>query len=199
MKIAHFADLHVRGLTRHDEVRIVIEAFCDSARKQNVDAIVFCGDFWHSKTSGLTPEAVELMTWIFRSLVAVAPTYVTLGNHDGALTNLTRQDAISPIIKAINDPNIVLCKESGVYSIEPGVNLCVYSLFDKENWDKVKPVVGEYNIAVYHGAVAGSVSEDGWVLKPDTTVQFFEEQGYDLVMLGDIHKHQFLGYKEFEE
>jgi DNA repair exonuclease SbcCD nuclease subunit len=197
-RLGHLADIHVRGLTRHDEIRTVIEAFCKSAREQRVDVIVIAGDLWHSKTSGITPESIELMTWMFREMIAVAPTYVTLGNHDGALTNLTRQDAISPIIEAINDPRLILCKKSGMWMITNGVNLCVYSLFDKESWHKVKPNVGEYNIAVYHGAVAGSVSEDGWVLKADTTVQFFEEQGYNLVILGDIHKQQYLGYKEFD-
>lgn len=205
MRIAHLADIHVRGLTRHDEIRTVIEAFCESARARKVDVIVVAGDIWHTKTTGLSPEAIEVMTWMFREMAKIARVYVTLGNHDGALTNLTRQDAITPIIEAINDPNIVLCKKSGVWMIAGGVWLCVYSLFDKENWDKVKPMRGsmpdrdDYNIAVYHGAVGGAVSEDGWVLKPETTVQFFEEQGYDLVLLGDIHKQQYLAYREFDE
>lgn len=198
-RIAHLADIHVRGLTRHDEIRTVITAFCKSAREQKVDVIVIAGDLWHTKTTGLSPEAIELMTWMFREMIAVAPTYVTLGNHDGALTNLTRQDAISPIVNAINDPRLVLCKQSGMWMIASGVWLCVYSLFDKENWDKVKPNQGEYNIAVYHGSVGGAVSEDGWVLKAETTVQFFEEHGYDIVLLGDIHRHQHLAYREFDE
>jgi DNA repair exonuclease SbcCD nuclease subunit len=199
MRIAHLADIHVRGLTRHDEIRTVVEAFCKSARERKVDVIVIAGDIWHTKTTGLSPESIELMTWMFRSMAEVAPTYVTLGNHDGALTNLTRQDAISPIVQAINDPRLILCKESGMWMIAGGVWLCVYSLFDKENWHKVKPNEGEYNIAVYHGSVGGAVSEDGWVLKAETTVQFFEEQGYDIVLLGDIHKQQYLGYREYDE
>ena len=199
MRIAHLADIHVRGLTRHDEIRTVVEAFCKSARAKAVDIIVIAGDIWHTKTTGLSPESIELMTWMFREMAAVAPTYVTLGNHDGALTNLTRQDAISPIVEAINDPRLILCKKSGAWMIAGGVWLCVYSLFDKENWGKVKPHLGEYNIAVYHGSVGGAVSEDGWVLKAETTVQFFEEKGYDIVLLGDIHKQQYLGYREFEE
>lgn len=199
MRIAHLADIHVRGLTRHDEIRTVIEAFCKSARARRVDVIVIAGDIWHTKTTGLSPESIELMTWMFREMIAVAPTYVTLGNHDGALTNLTRQDAISPIVEAINDSRLILCKKSGVWTITDGVRLCVYSLFDKENWDKVKPSQDEYNIAVYHGSVGGAVSEDGWVLKAETTVQFFEEQGYDIVLLGDIHKQQYLAYREFSQ
>lgn len=205
MRIAHLADIHVRGLTRHDEIRTVITAFCESARARKVDHIVIAGDLWHTKTTGLSPEAVELMTWMFRAMADVARVHVTLGNHDGALTNLTRQDAITPIVEAINDPRITLYKRSGTYMIAGGVWLSVYSLFDKENWGSVRPVRGsmpdrdDYNIAVYHGSVGGAVSEDGWVLKAETTVQFFEEQGYDIVLLGDIHKQQYLAYREYEE
>ncbi len=205
MRIAHLADIHVRGLTRHDEIRSVVGAFCESARAKQVDHIVIAGDIFHTKTTGISPESIELLTWMFRAMAEVARVHVTLGNHDGALTNLTRQDAISPIIEAISDPRITLYKQSGTYMIAGGVWLSVYSLFDKEGWDKVKPVTGsmsdraDYNIAVYHGSVGGAVSEDGWVLKAETTVQFFEDMGYDLVLLGDIHKQQHLGYREFDE
>ncbi len=199
MKIAHLADIHVRGLSRHDEVRTVFEAFCLSASEQKVDHIVIAGDIWHTKVSGWTPEAIDLMSWMFRELAKIAPVHVTLGNHDGALTNFTRQDAISPIITALADPNITLYKWSGIYRIEDDVSLCVYSLFDKENWDKIHPREGDYNIAVYHGSVGGAVSEDGWLLKSEVTVQFFEDLGYDIVLLGDIHKQQYLGYREYDE
>lgn len=199
IRIAHLADLHLRGLTRHDEVKTVVEAFCKSAREKQVNHIVIAGDLFHTKTVGISPEVIELFVWMFREMAKVAFVHVTLGNHDGTLTNLTRQDSISPIISAMNDDRVKLYKQSNVYAIENGVNLCVYSLFDKENWDKVKPRIGDYNIAVYHGSVGGAVSEDGWVLKADTTVQFFEEQGYDIVLLGDIHRQQYLGYKEYDE
>jgi len=198
MKIAHLADIHVRGLSRHDEVKTVIEAFCASAKAHGVDHIVIAGDIWHTKVTGLSPEAVDLMTWMFRALAEVAVVHVTLGNHDGALTNFTRQDAISPILAAIASPRIALYKKSGVYEIEPGVRLCVYSLFDREGWDAVGPVPGDYNIAVYHGSVGGAVSEDGWLLKSEVTVQWFEDKCYDLVLLGDIHKQQYLGYREYK-
>lgn len=198
MKLAHIADLHVRGLTCHDEMRTIVEAFCSSAKNDKVDHVVIAGDIWHSKCSGLTPEAVDFMTWMFREFAKVARVHVTLGNHDGVLTNMSRQDAISPIIAAINDPNITLYKNSGVFQIEPGVNLCVYSLFDREGWPAVAIVPGEYNIAVYHGSVGGAVSEDGWLLKSDVTVQWFEDKGFDIVLLGDIHRQQYLGYRDYK-
>ena len=198
MKIGHIADIHVRGLSRHDEIRTVTEAFCADGKRRKLDHIVIAGDLYHAKTSGITAEYIDLMTWMFRSMAEVAPVHITLGNHDGALTNFSRQDAISPIVDAMADPRVKLYKQSGVYPIETGVNLCVYSLFDREGWDRVNPINGEYNIAVYHGAVGGATTEDGWVLKPDTTVTWFEEKGFNLVLLGDIHKQQYLGYREFE-
>jgi DNA repair exonuclease SbcCD nuclease subunit len=198
VKIAHLADIHVRGLSRHDEIRTVIEAFCVSARERGCTHIVIAGDIFHTKTTGITAEYIDLMTWMFRAMAEVAHVHVTLGNHDGALTNFSRQDAISPIIVALADPRITLYKQSGVFPMEPGVNLCVYSLFDREGWDAVKPVDGDYNIAVYHGSVGGAVSEDGWLLKSEVTVQWFEDMKYDIVLLGDIHKQQYLGYREYE-
>ncbi len=198
-RIGHIADLHLRGLTRHDEIRTVVTAFCEDGKRRQLDHIVIAGDLFHTKCSGITAEYIDLMTWMLRKMAEVAPVRITLGNHDGALTNFSRQDAISPIVDAIADPRIVLYKKSGVYPIQTGVNLCVYSLFDKEGWDAVGPVAGEYNVAVYHGTVGGAVTEEGWVLKHDVTVAWFEEKKYDLVLLGDIHKQQFLGYREFND
>lgn len=198
-RIAHLADIHVRGLSRHDEMRATIEEFCESARAQKVDCIVIAGDIWHTKTTGMSPEAIELLTWMFRSMADVAPLHVTLGNHDGALTNLSRQDAISPIVTAIADDRIKLYKSSGCYMISPDVALCVYSLFDQDSWDDVKPVDGKYNVAVYHGPVAGAQSETGWELEAPVNVKWFDDKGYDVVLLGDIHHQQYLGYREYDE
>ncbi len=196
-RIAHLADIHVRGLSRHDEIRSVISDFCESARSNSVDCIVIAGDIWHTKTTGMSPEAIELLSWMFRSMADVAPLHVTLGNHDGALTNLSRQDAISPILNALSDERIKLYKSSGSYLIDDDVALCVYSLFDQEKWEDVMPLKGKYNVAVYHGPVAGAKSETDWELEAPVNVKWFDDKGYDIVLLGDIHRQQYLGYREF--
>lgn len=203
MKIAHLADIHVRGLTRHDEYRTVIEAFCDDARRRAVDQIVIAGDVWHTKSTGISPESIDLMTWMFRSMSDVVSdragiVNVVLGNHDGVLSNASRQDTISPIVAAMAVPNVVVRKTSDVYLLETGVNLCVYSVFDVSGWDRVRPVEGDYNIAVYHGPVMGAESDLGWKMETEMTVEWFDRLGYDLVLLGDIHRRQFLGYREVE-
>ena len=66
---------------------------------------------------------VEMTTDFLRNLGAIAPTHVILGNHDGNLRNDNRQDAITPIVEAMEDPNIFLHK----FSTEVEVNIKDYT------------------------------------------------------------------------
>jgi hypothetical protein len=196
LRIAHIADVHVRNLSRHAEHRIVLEDLAYKVRASGVDHIFVGGDTFHTKCSGMSPECIDFMSWMFTTLAAAAPLHLTLGNHDGLLTNASRQDAITPIVTVLNNPRIHLYKKSGVYQFAPGYNWCVFSLFDEEGWKDVKPVPGNVNIACYHGPVYGAHTETDWVIEEGLTVDFFKD--YDFVLLGDIHKHQYMGYRESE-
>ena len=196
-KVAHAADIHIRGLSRHDEIRTVVEAFCDDVQKQDVDYIVLAGDIFHTKCNGITSEYFELLTWMCLKMVSACrkKLIVTLGNHDGALTNISRQDAVSPVINAMQHPDIILYKESGTFELEENLYISVFSVFDTD-WKKVQPVEGAFNIAVYHGPVSGAKTETGWDLESNVSVAWFEKYKFDIVLLGDIHKRQFLGYRQ---
>lgn len=196
IKIAHIADVHWRSLSRHDEYKEVFIEFIKQVKEQEIDHIFIGGDLYHTKTTGISPEYIDQISWWFNAMAEVAKVHIILGNHDGNLVNLSRQDSITPILNAINNPNIFLYKQSGVYEFTPGYNWCVFSLFDEEGWDKVKPIPGMVNIACYHGCVHGSKTEVDWALEGDLKVGFFE--GYDYVFLGDIHKTQFLDYRDVE-
>lgn len=196
IKIAHIADIHVRNLSRHDEYRKVFTAFVESCIENKVDHTFVGGDIFHTKTSGMSPECVDFLCWMFRTLASVAKVHVTLGNHDGNLINSSRQDAVSPIIEALKEPKITLYKQSGVYEFAPGYNWCIFSLFDTEGWKNVQPVHGMTNIACYHGPVSGATTESDWLIEGDLSVDFFKD--YDFCFLGDIHKTQFLGFRDVE-
>ena len=192
---AHISDVHWRGLKRHEEYRTVFEKLFKRLEKESPDAIFIGGDIVHSKTQGISPELIDNLNWWFKSLADIAPTHVILGNHDGLILNKDRQDAISPIINALNNPNIKLYKKSGVYpafktSAGKTINWCVFSCFDEENWMKVKPVKGDINIACFHGAVWGSKTDIDWELEGEVNLSFFQD--YDFSFLGDIHKKQYL-------
>jgi len=196
IKIAHIADVHWRGLSRHTEYREVFQAFVDDVKARKIDHIFVGGDIFHTKTTGLSPEYIEQLTWWLKTMASVAEVHLTLGNHDGNLVNLSRQDAVSPIVEALKNKKIHLYKQSGTYEFTPGYVWCIFSLFDVEGWNTVKPVPGKVNIAAYHGPVWGARTETDWLIEEGLTVDFFKE--YDFVLLGDIHKLQFLDYREIE-
>ena len=191
MKIVHIADIHWRGLSRHNEYRESFEDFFRQCDKLKPDVIYVGGDIVHSKTQGISPELIDNLSWWFNNLASIAPTHVILGNHDGLIHNKDRQDAITPIISALNIPGIFLYKDSGTYPTGiPGFNWCVLSCFDEENHGKAKPIKGDVNIALYHGAVRGSLTDTDWQLEGEINASAFYQ--YDFAMLGDIHKRQFL-------
>jgi DNA repair exonuclease SbcCD ATPase subunit/DNA repair exonuclease SbcCD nuclease subunit len=185
MKIAHIADTHIKNLKYHDEYREVFSKMYDILRSEGVDYIVHCGDIAHTKTQ-ISPEFVEMAGDFFKNLASIAPTYIILGNHDGNLRNDSRQDAITPIVKALNLQNLYLLKDAGEISVNDRLSFNVMSVFDEKNW--VKPSdPNKINVALFHGSVAGVQTDIGYVMEHgDYSVDIFA--GHDFAMLGDIHK-----------
>ena len=190
-KFAHISDVHWRSLKRHDEYRTILTEMFVKLQQESPDVIFIGGDIVHSKTQGISPEIIENLNWWFTSLSKIAPVHIILGNHDGLILNEDRQDAISPIISAINDSNIYLYKKSGIYPTGlDNINWCVFSCFDQKNWSKIKPDSNAINIACFHGAVMNSKTDTDWQLEGEVSLDFFDD--YDFGFLGDIHKRQYL-------
>ena len=171
MKIVHIADVHWRGLQRHEEYRRSFEDMFSQCREINPDAIVIAGDIVHSKTQGISPELIDSLAWWFTEMHKICPVHVMLGNHDGLVLNADRQDAISPIVNMLNLPRLYLYKGTGVYP-DPhldDVEWCVYCPFDTKGYDSLRPS-GErpISIALYHGAVWGSHTDGDFMLEGET-------------------------------
>ena len=189
MKIAHIADTHIKNLKYHEDYRACFEQMYEILREQEVDYIVHCGDIAHTKTQ-ISPEFVEMASVFFSNLASIAPTFIILGNHDGNLKNSTRQDAITPIVQALDIQNLVLLKGSVEREIETGLTINVLSVFDRDNW-KPPSQPDNINIALYHGAISNCQTDAGWVMEfGEDELSIFEQ--FDFAMLGDIHKRQFL-------
>ena len=190
-KCVHLSDIHWRGLTRHEEYKESFSKMFEEVKGLNPDVIFIGGDIVHSKTQGISPELIDCLSWWFTQMADICPTHIILGNHDGLIMNKHRQDAITPIINALNHPQLFLYKDSGTYPTGvPGFNWCVYSCFDEDKWENVEPTPGDINIAVFHGGVNGSTTDIDWNIEGDVDVDFFQD--YDFVMLGDIHRLQYL-------
>jgi len=189
VKFAHISDTHIKNLKYHYEYRIMFEQLYETLREQEVDYIVHCGDIAHTKTQ-ISPEFVEMCSEFFRSLAEIAPTYIILGNHDGNLKNSSRQDALTPIVDALNLPDLHLLKNSGETHIDDDFCLNVLSVFDRDEW--VKPTnTDKINIALYHGSISRCKTDMNWTMtNGEDELSIFND--FDFSMLGDIHRRQFL-------
>ena len=185
MKFAHIADTHIRNLKYHYEYKAVFEKLYEELKNEDVDYIIHCGDIAHTKTQ-ISPEFVEMCTDFFRNLANLAPTYIILGNHDGNLKNSNRQDALTPIVDALQHPGLHLLKNSGETSLNDDITLNVLSVFDTDNW--VEPSdESQINIALYHGSISGCRTDIGWKMEHgENDISIFDK--FDYAFLGDIHK-----------
>jgi len=195
-KIYHIADVHVRNVKRHDEYQQVFKKLYTYIKKTKTkDSLIYvAGDIVHAKTD-MSPELVHVVSDFFQSLADIAPTIIICGNHDCNLNNANRLDAISPIVKALNHPQLHYLKDNGIYSISD-VHFNVMAIFNKPSeYIKAKDFNGKYKIALHHGAVNLAQTDIGMTLSnTHVTNELFE--GHDLVLLGDIHKLQFLDSKK---
>jgi len=191
MRIAHCGDVHIRLLKRHREYRQAFENFFEELRNQNVDRVVVAGDLLHSKTT-MSPEAISMTARFLNGCAEIAPTDVIIGNHDCIVNQPGRMDAISPILATMNNTNITLLKNSGIYDIDQHFSYGVFAINDEKNYPLVidnKDPNRTY-IALFHGAVNKAKTDVDFVLRTDNTITMFKE--YDMVMMSDIHKMQWM-------
>jgi DNA repair exonuclease SbcCD ATPase subunit len=189
-KIYHIADVHIRNVKRHTEYRQVFEKMFEEIRKRGTeDSIIYlAGDIAHAKLE-LSPELVREISWLFTECSKHCETILITGNHDCNMNNSDRLDVLTPIVEALNLPNFTYLRDTQVYSIG-GVDFGVFSIFDdKSNWPKAETLSGNKKIALFHGPVDNSQTDIGYVVSSrHFTTEMFD--GYDLALLGDIHKRQ---------
>lgn len=196
--IIHSADIHIRLFQRHDEYREVFKRLYDKLEKNKKNSVFFIvGDLIHSKTE-MSPELVDLLSEFLEKCADILPTFIITGNHDCNLTNRDRMDSIFPIIKNKKHKNLFYLKDSGIYKIK-NVHFVVMSIFnDPEDYIKASEFDGERKIAITHNIINNSIGVNGYSLSNDKlNIDFFK--GYDIVLLGDIHKKQILSnYQEIK-
>jgi DNA repair exonuclease SbcCD ATPase subunit len=192
-KIYHLADLHIRNLKRHKEYREVFTKFLERVKMDNIEnsIIYIAGDIAHAKTE-MSPELVREISWFLTECSKLKETFLITGNHDCNLNNDYRLDVLTPIIENLNNERIHYLRDTGIYT-HHNLTFVVYSILDKkENWPKAELVDGETKICLFHGPVNKAETDIGYTVSSNSfTVDMFD--GFDMTMLGDIHKRQTLG------
>lgn len=184
-KLVHFSDLHIRLFKDHDLYREIVKEMLLQFENEKPDRIVFTGDLVHSKNQ-MTPELIDMVSWVLTECSKIAKTVLIIGNHDFLENNMSRLDALTPIIESLKNENIVYYKNRGVYEDE-NIDWVVYSLMDHnippdiEKSERVK-------IGLFHGPVQGLTTDIGYKFESGFETDKFA--GCDLVLCGDIHKRQ---------
>ena len=192
-KVYHLADLHIRNLQRHKEYRQVFRKFLKQVKEDKIEdsMIYLAGDIAHAKTE-MSPELVKEISWFLTECAKLRETKLITGNHDCNLINSHRLDVLTPIIDNLQNPRIHYLRDTGVYNIH-NLTFVVYSIMDnKENWPKGKDVKGDNKIVLFHGPVNKAQTDIGYTVSSNSfKVDMFD--GFDMAMLGDIHKRQTFG------
>lgn len=202
-RIIHYSDLHVRTFQRHKEYKEILTEFLkqvkdivDENGKDNT-IIVLAGDIFHNKIL-VSNEQNMIVAWLFTEMAKLCKTYILAGNHDALINNSDRIDSITPIIKMLNNENLVyldmeLGYKSGFYECE-GTNIIfpVFSVFDDHSpLDiKLKRIDNPDKIflSLFHGMTVGLRNEHNMVFEHGKSLEMFD--GSSAVLCGDVHLRQ---------
>ena len=210
--IIHISDIHIPLYKRHKEYLEVFETLYLKIKKiksnlkikesENNDIpiiIVITGDLLHSKTD-LSPECIQITYNFLKNLSKILPVILIPGNHDVNMNNKERLDSITAIIADLTENYpIHYLLNSGIYNMN---NLLFYhaSIFDYNivPANDLQYQKNQTKIALFHGRINGVELYNGIKLTGETsssnnkTITASAFDNYDLVLLGDIHKQQFI-------
>ena len=186
----HCSDIHIRLNSRHEEYREVFDRFYSMLPVNPNGIIICCGDILHSKNE-LSPDCIVLVLDFLESLAKIMPTFIIAGNHDAVLTNMDKMDSLSGILNRREIAGLYYLKNSGIYRYN-NIVLGVSSLLDGIHIyaDSIHRRSGDILVGLYHGSVGSPLNDLGFKISGEKPLSEFV--GYDLVMLGDIHKYQYL-------
>lgn len=174
----------------------LIESVIKEIENPEETRIVIVGDIFHNKIR-TTNEAKSVFHHVLNFFNKICTTYIIAGNHDMLQNNKDRMDSITPTF-GIDDvyANIIyLDKElnykSGLIQDE-NIIFALYSMFDnftKSQMDGIRSSnPNKRIIGLYHGDIAGSVTDLGRMSDSGIDTDWFKE--CDCVMAGHIHRFQ---------
>ena len=222
-RVIHISDIHIHLYKRHDEYTTVFQKLLTSLQNEkkrvtksnkntNIPIVaVITGDILHSK-SDLSPECIQMTYQLFKDISNIMPCLIIPGNHDLNMNNKNRLDSLTPIISDLPKYNpIHYFNETGIWKMGNLVfghaSIFDYHIIDPKDIDHLlkneeidtKTIT---KIALYHGRINGVELFNGTKIDGETntttkkTITPSNFAKYDLSLLGDIHKHQFLDKKK---
>jgi DNA repair exonuclease SbcCD ATPase subunit len=101
---------------------------------------------------------------------------------------------LTPIVDNLNHPNLHYLKDSGVYKCADTTFVVWDCWTDEKDFIEAKDIEGDTKVVLFHGTVDRCETDLGFRLPSDVKITKFK--GYDMGLLGDIHKRQHLNKEE---
>lgn len=191
--IYHLGDIHIPGtLEREEEYEKVLNK---SIEMINMDKrkkmVVICGDLFHDKTKPYQ-EANILARNFMQGLGDIVETIIIQGNHDINIDNEKRKDSIkSALLQLKTKYPIHYLMENKIYKIQ-GINFGLTKMTNELPTPTGIKNLFELYIGLYHGTLYKSRTDEGYEFNNASRIKGSDFKDYDIVMLGDIHKYQYL-------
>jgi DNA repair exonuclease SbcCD nuclease subunit/DNA repair exonuclease SbcCD ATPase subunit len=213
-KLYHISDIHIFPKKRHDEYSQVFQRVYDTLKEMEPGLIVITGDIFDSKTNIKRVSDLIILDF-FQNLSKLMPILCIAGNHDIDIKDSALIDNMTGCLLKVGAnykqvdrlgyisgdncriDNLVFVKKTGAYKIGEHVfgvtsfldNGFIHSEHIRQS-KCMKDVEFCKLIGVAHLALYGSEYFNGFYHTGETyTREMFN--GYDCVLLGDIHKHHF--------
>lgn len=188
--IIHISDLHIRRNSRIEEYNNVFNNFYEIIKEKyevlkDRTLVVCCGDIFHYKTTQRA-EGLHLWNVFVKNVTKYFPFLCIIGNHDVDLTT-NDIDWIKPLDGILD--NFFYLKNTGLYQAN-NIIFGVSSLINGDILTMEKTDSTKKYIQLYHGGISGHSVFNGKVFDSPYKIEDFGE--YDLLLLGDIHKFQYL-------
>lgn len=206
--IIHLSDIHIRNgdeiKSRYVEytqqtTRLLESISHQSSIQDNTAVIAITGDLFHYKNK-IEPYALELAVKLLQGLANLAPVIIIRGNHDYRQDLPMERDMISALM-SYNIPNVTYLDETGLYDID-NLTIGMVAIQDTLLYGSTSGIASQlppfpsssctnYKVALFHGSITGSTLQNGSSIGPTIhgyPIEWF--QGYDAILLGDIHVQQ---------
>ena len=188
----HLADIHIpENRERYEEYK---QVFANLYKMLDNDItkkmIVICGDFLDNKIVGA--ETLEIGKDFMNELSKRGEIIIFPGNHDQNTKNMDKKPFIEPMLRHTNfGDKVHYIKNDGVYKIN-NINFGLTTITAKKVTQIENKNPDELYIGLYHGQMYKSKSDCDYEFKDEHLFKTSDFKDYDIVMLGDIHKFQYL-------
>jgi len=186
--IYHLADIHIRGedeyYVEYSQIFNKFYEILDKDPNINNSVICICGDILHDGCNS-NIRAIFTAYNFLQKLSTYTDLIIIPGNHDVS----NNRESLGEIISKL--PNVYYLLMTGLYFYNDICFNVISSVFDK----KISRIDSDDKmvIGLYHGMLKNTILESNTkVNKFNATLSNKNLKNHHLVLLGDVHKHQYL-------